>query len=167
MKKIISICSLIGVISLGSLAANAQPSANRPDSGRGPQHEHKFDAADRAAHLQKSLQLSDEQAAKVKKLLEDSEQKDKAIVEQYKPQLDAFHGDIKKLHEQTQTQLNGILTPKQQEALKAQREGHRGWGHRNGKRGFHGDQRHDHDHNGDASTKDTSAKNTSAKTAPR
>lgn len=156
MKKILSICSLIGAISLGALSANAQPMANDPKAERGhSEHEHKFDAAARATHLQKSLQLSDEQTTKVKKVFEDSEQKDKAIVNQYQPQFDAFHAEMKKLHEQTHTQLNGILTPKQQEALKAQ---HAARGHmlrHGGKRRFDDNQKHDHDHDDNVPAKNS------------
>lgn len=126
MKKILSICSLIGVISMSAISVHAQPSPTAPsDRMHKPMMcEHKFDPAERAAHLQKTLQLSDEQTAKVKKLLEDNAQQRESIKDKYKPQFEAFRADMKKLHEQTQTQLNGVLTPKQQQALEAQRKSH-------------------------------------------
>jgi Spy/CpxP family protein refolding chaperone len=102
-------CSLVGVIA----AAQAHPQ----HGGRPP-----FDPQQRSEHLQKTLQLSDEQTTKVRKILEDGEQQRKALIEKYKPQLDAFHADGRKLREQTHAQINGVLTPKQQEAFKAQTE---------------------------------------------
>ena len=143
MKQFLSACSLIGVISLGALSAYAQPA--QPTSGDRParhamMREHKFDPTERAAHLQKALQLSDEQTTKIKKLFEDSAQQRKSISAKYKPQFDAFHADMEKLHEQTHTQLNGVLTPKQQQALEAQR--HHGGRHAHGKK----DDTDKHDH---------------------
>lgn len=128
MKKLLSVCSLIGVLSFGALAAHAQSPNTAPGDRPMAKHmmmrEHKFDPAERAAHLQKTLQLSDEQTAKIKKVFEDSAQQRKAINDKYKPQFEAFHTDMKKVHEQTHTQLNGVLTPKQQQALEAQHKPH-------------------------------------------
>lgn len=128
MKKLLSVCSLIGAISFTVVSAYAQsPQAaqsDRPMMAKHMMHEHKFDPAERAAHMQKTLQLSDEQTAKIKKLFEDSAQQRKTIKDKYKPQFEAFHADMKKAQEQTQTQLNAVLTPKQQQALEAQRKPH-------------------------------------------
>jgi Spy/CpxP family protein refolding chaperone len=120
MKKLLLAFSLIGTI----VGVNAQSTTTTEASQPMPHHMHMmrekmFDPAEHAARLQKTLQLSDEQTAKVKKIFEDNAQQRKALQDKYKPQLDAFHGDMKKLHEQTHTQLNGILTPKQQQALDA------------------------------------------------
>ncbi|MFT3928904.1 MAG: hypothetical protein QM709_01300 [Spongiibacteraceae bacterium] len=128
MKKFLTVCGLIGAISLAAIAANAQQpqttNNDQPMEKHRMMREHKFDPAERAAHLQKTLQLSDEQTAKIKKLFEDSEKQRNAIDEKYKPQFEAFHADMKKLHEQTHTQVNGVLTPKQQQAFEAQRKQH-------------------------------------------
>ncbi len=135
MKKLLSVYSLIGVISLGALSAYAQstPPAQNERPTRDVTREHKFDPAARAAHLQKALQLSDEQTAKITKVFEDSRQQRQSITEKYKPQFDAFHADMEHLREQTHTQLDSVLTPKQQQALDAQRNAH-GDRHGHGKR---------------------------------
>lgn len=109
MKRLILACSLVGAI------ATAQ--AHPEHAGKPP-----LDSQERAAHMQKSLQLSDEQTAQVKKILDNGEQQRKALMDKYKPQLDAFHADSKALREQSQSQINGLLTPKQKEAFKAQIE---------------------------------------------
>lgn len=123
MKKFLLACSLIGAIS----AVNAQPAQSMMSpKGEHPahmgMHEQALNPAEHAAQLQKTLQLSDEQTAKVKKVFENTAQQRKALEDKYKPQFEAFHADMKKLHEDTHTQLNGILTAKQQQALEAQRE---------------------------------------------
>jgi Spy/CpxP family protein refolding chaperone len=111
MKRLILACSLIGAIAIAT-TAQAQPEHH----GQPPEPQ------ERAVHLQKTLQLSDEQTAKVKTILESSAQQRKALMEKYKPQLQALHADGKALREQTESQINGVLTPKQQVAFKAQLE---------------------------------------------
>ena len=113
MKKILLACTLLGSIG----AAYAQPAAHGAHDN-GP-----ASAAERAAHMQKALQLSDEQTVKVKKVYESSEQDRKALFDKYKPQFEAYRGDMKKQRDQTKTQLNAVLTPTQQAALETMHEG--------------------------------------------
>lgn len=113
MKKLLLACAL-----LGSVSAYAQGHDKQPLS-----------ADTRATQLQKVLQLSDEQTGKVKKVFETDAQQRQAVREKYKPQFDAFHADMKKQREQTHTQLNGVLTPKQQQALDALHDGRGKRGH--------------------------------------
>lgn len=143
MKKILLACSLLGAMSgvFAQPAPATGPSHSAVDAARIHEHEHAPDPAAQAAHLQKALQLSDEQTVKVKKVLEDNAQQRKALTDKYKPQFEAFHADLKKLHDQAHTQLNGILTPKQQQAFEAQHKW-RGEHPRDG-RGFDGDN-HEH-----------------------
>ena len=137
MKKLLLACSLIGIMSAANAQStqpvqSAQPMmSNRamgdhPMSGHMLMGERALDPAEHATQLQKTLQLSDEQTAKVKKVFEDTAQQRKALEDKYKPQFETFRADMKKLHEQTHTQLNAILTPKQQQALEAQRKEHGG-----------------------------------------
>jgi Spy/CpxP family protein refolding chaperone len=109
MKRLILACGLVGAIA----TAHAHP-----EHGGKP----RFDAQQRATYLQKTLQLSDDQAAQVRKILDGSEQQRTVLMDKYKPQLDAFHADSSALREKTHAQINGVLTPKQQEAFKAQAE---------------------------------------------
>lgn len=133
MKRLILACGLIGAI------ATAQAHPEHP--GEPP-----MDSQHRATYLQKSLQLNDDQAAKVKKILEGGEQQRKALMDKYKPQLEALHADSKALREQTQSQINGVLTPKQQEAFKAQTEKREAMMHKrmHGPGGKGGEGPHDH-----------------------
>lgn len=109
MKRLILVCGLLGAIA----TVQAQPA----HTGKPP-----MDSQDRAVFLQKSLQLNDDQAAKVKKILESSEQQRKALMEKYKPQFEAMHSEGKALREQTESQIDAVLTPKQKDAFKAQLE---------------------------------------------
>lgn len=122
MKRVMLACSLFGVIAM----ANAQPS-------------HEMEAP-KAAELQKILQLDDAQTAKVKKVLDDAQQQRKTLHEKYKPQFEAYRNDMKKLHEQTHSQLATVMTPKQLQALDALHDAHK---HR--MEHMHGDDG-DHDH---------------------
>jgi Spy/CpxP family protein refolding chaperone len=124
MKRLLLACSLVGAIA----AAQAQPP-----------HDPVIDAQKRSVQLQKTLQLSDEQAAKVKTIFENTDQQRKALMEKYKPQFEAFRADQKSLHDQTHQQLAGVLTPKQLVALQ-ELEKHRskhGGMHRGGPDGDH------------------------------
>jgi Spy/CpxP family protein refolding chaperone len=113
MKKLLLVCAL-----LGSVSVYAQD------------HDKQSLSADtRAAQLQKVLQLSDEQTSKVKKVFEADAQQRKALREKYEPQFEAFRADSKTQREQTHTQLNAVLTPKQQQALEALHNGHDKRGH--------------------------------------
>lgn len=125
MKRLLLACSLVGAIA----GAQAQPSPHDPA----------IDAQKRSVQLQKTLQLSDDQAAKVKAIFENTDQQRKALMEKYKPQFEAFHAEQKTLHEQTHSQLSAVLTPKQLVALQElekHRSMHRG-GHRGGPDGDH------------------------------
>lgn len=117
MKRLILACGLMGAI------ATAQAHPEQP--GRPP-----LDSQQRVEYLQKSLQLSDEQTAKVKKILENGEQQRKALMDKYKPQFDAFHADAKAQRDQAHAQIDSVLTPKQKEAFKVQVEKREGMMHR-------------------------------------
>lgn len=121
MKKLILACALLGGI---SAYAQAHDHDRQPPS-----------AEARTAQLQKVLQLSDDQAAKVKKVFEADAQQHKALADKYKPQFEAFRADMKKQRDQTHEQLKAVLTPKQQQALEALHDARgkhhpgAGWGH--------------------------------------
>lgn len=114
MKKLLLACCL----GAAAIAAYAQPQQPGPSPEK------------RLEYLQKSLQLTDAQAKKVKPILEQSAQQRQSLMEKYKPQFEAFHQDMKNLDSQTHSQLAGVLTPAQMQALDTQRGGR---GHFRGK----------------------------------
>lgn len=122
MKKLLLACAL-----MGSIAASAQPGSGHPQRPDPEAH---------AAQLQKVLQLSDEQTAKVKKVFESGAQQNQALREKYKPQFEAFRVDMMKQREQTQSQIKAVLTPAQQKAFETLHDQRGGM---MGKRGRHDD----------------------------
>jgi Spy/CpxP family protein refolding chaperone len=116
IKQLLLTCAMVGAVA----TANAY-AADQKDP-RGPSVD------DRASHLQKSLQLTDDQTAKVKNILAAEDTQRKALHDKYQPQFEAFRADAKKLHDDTQTQVKGVLTPKQQAAFDAQHD-HKRFGH--------------------------------------
>jgi len=102
MKRVLIACTLFG-LGASTIASAIPADMHQP----------------KAENLQKILQLDDAQTAKVKKILEDSRQQRKAVHEKYKPQFEAYRNDMKKLNDQTQSQLKGTLTPKQLQAFDA------------------------------------------------
>lgn len=86
----------------------------------------------RAAHMQKALQLSDEQRKQVQQIMEKGAQERAALEQKYTiAERDKFREEIRKLHESHSSQIDALLTPAQREAKAAQRGHH---GHHKGKR---------------------------------
>jgi hypothetical protein len=102
MKRVLIACTLFG-LGASTIAGAFPADMHQP----------------KAENLQKVLQLDDAQTAKVKKILDDGQQQRKTIHEKYKPQFEAYRNDIKKLREQTHSQLKATLTPKQLQAFDA------------------------------------------------
>lgn len=76
----------------------------------------------RAVHLQKSLQLNDEQRQKVQLILQQSSQQRSALEKKYTiAERDQFRDEARKLHDTQQKQIDALLTPAQREAHAAQR----------------------------------------------
>lgn len=128
MKRLILACSLASVISMAQAVEPAKPVASGGVDGHshGAMHCHhkKKSPAERAAHMKEKLALTDEQTAKVQKIFEQRKQQKDALHEKYKPQLEAYYAEKKKLHDQTRTDLAGVLTPAQQQKLKDAHKGH-------------------------------------------
>jgi Spy/CpxP family protein refolding chaperone len=126
MKHLILACSLASVISLAHAAELAKPPASASVEG----HRHSAmqchsikTPAERAAHMKQKLGLSDDQTNKVQKIFEQRKQQRDALHEKYKPQLEAYYADKKKLREQTHADIASVLTPAQKEKLKDVHEG--------------------------------------------
>lgn len=119
MKHLLLACTLACA---STLALAADPA---PGPGAGPMGPHMMKAHgyaknpdEHAARLKQHLQLSDEQTAKVKKILEAKQKDSQAIRDKYKPQLEAYHADKQKLRDKTHTDIEAVLTPEQKEKFK-------------------------------------------------
>jgi len=128
MKRLILACSLVGAMSLAQAAEPAKPAASGGMDGHSHAahqcHHHAMKSpAEHAAHMKQKLGLTDDQTAKVQKIFEQRKQQHEALEQKYKPQLDAFHADQKKLHEQTRTDIDAVLTPEQKQKMKDEHKG--------------------------------------------
>ena len=75
----------------------------------------------------KELNLTDDQKAKVKPILDDEEKQFKAAQEDASLSQDQRHDKMKQIHDTADSQINGLLTPDQQKKfaqLKERRKGH-------------------------------------------
>jgi len=126
-KHLVLACGLASIISFAHAAEPAKPVPVAGHHHEAMQcHHGKQGPADRAAHMKEKLGLSDEQTTRVQKIFEQRAQQRQALHEKYKPPLEAYYADKKKLHEQTRTDIAAVLTPAQQEKLKEAHTGGHG-----------------------------------------
>ena len=126
MKKLIAICTLSCATGLAfaadpaptTIPMNGKHMMDGPAMMAGAHHGQRMSADERANMLKQRLQLNDEQTAKVKKIFEAKEKDAQALRDKYKPQLDAYYADKKKLHDKTHSDIDAVLTPAQKEQFK-------------------------------------------------
>jgi periplasmic protein CpxP/Spy len=114
---------LAGVIGLSGLAL-AQEAAPQADAPQAPParmaHGHGMnDNADgRLQHLSRELNLTDDQKAKLKPILKSEWQEMKPVHDDTALSREQKHEKMKGIHEKYQAQVEGVLTPEQQEKWK-------------------------------------------------
>jgi Spy/CpxP family protein refolding chaperone len=110
-----------GFVSLGLLAGLAVPFASaKPQAAPAAQtHEKGMGMHDKLQAALDSLNLTDDQKAKVKEILADSKTKRQAVMADASLNEDQKHAKMKELHEATHAKLNEVLTPEQQAELKS------------------------------------------------
>ena len=119
MKKLLAACVLACTTTVAFAAHHehdGQPAMDKPMMMHG--HGNRMSAEEHANLLKQHLQLNDEQTAKVKKIFEAKEKDAQAINDKYKPQLDAYHADKKKLRDKTHSDIDTVLTAEQKEKFK-------------------------------------------------
>jgi len=112
----------------GSLAARAQDTGTQQSNPQAQTHAiHQTQHASRLEWLSKELNLTEDQKAKLKPILEDEGKQMHGVREDTSLTQEQKHEKMKQLHETTDSQINGILTPEQQRKfadLKAQQKAH-------------------------------------------
>ena len=118
IKKILG-----GLVSLGLVAVLAAPLAFAKPRTPSPQ------AAGKEMHMRgglqavvESLNLTDDQKAKVKDIFADAKTKRQAVFSDTSLSEDQKKAKMKELHEGTLAKVNGVLTPDQQTELKSKME---------------------------------------------
>jgi Spy/CpxP family protein refolding chaperone len=112
---------LRGFVSLGLLAGLAVPFAlAKPQAAPAAQtHEKGMGMHDKLQAALDSLNLTDDQKAKVKDILADAKTKRQAVLTDASLNEDQKRAKMKELHEGLLTKLNEVLTPDQQAELKS------------------------------------------------
>jgi Spy/CpxP family protein refolding chaperone len=113
-----------GLMSLGMVAALAVPMAlAKPQEASAPQTAGKERGMhDRLQAAVESLNLTDDQKAKVKDIFADAKTRHQAVSNDASLSDDQKKAKMKELHEGTMAKLNGVLTPDQQAELKSKME---------------------------------------------
>jgi Spy/CpxP family protein refolding chaperone len=109
-----------GFVSLGLLAALAVPFAAAKSHAAPPAQAEgkKMGAHDKLQAALDSLNLTDDQKAKVKDILADTKTKHQAVMTDASLNEDQKKAKMKELHEGMMSKLNEVLTPEQQAELK-------------------------------------------------
>jgi Spy/CpxP family protein refolding chaperone len=110
-----------GFVSLGLVAAFGVPFASaKPQAAPAAQtHEKGMGMHDKLQAALDSLNLTDDQKAKVKDILADAKTKRQAVLTDASLNEDQKRAKMKELHEGLLTKLNEVLTPDQQAELKS------------------------------------------------
>ena len=110
-----------GFVSLGLLAGLAVPFASaKPQAAPAAQtHEKGMGIHNKLQAALDSLNLTDDQKAKVKDVLADAKTKRQAVLTDASLNEDQKRAKMKELHEGLLTKLNEVLTPDQQAELKS------------------------------------------------
>jgi len=110
-----------GFVSLGLLAGLAVPFASaKPQAAPAAQtHEKGMGIHNKLQAALDSLNLTDDQKAKVKDILADAKTKRQAVLTDASLNEDQKRAKMKELHEGLLTKLNEVLTPEQQAELKS------------------------------------------------
>ena len=113
-----------GLVSLGVVAALAVPFALAKSQTAPPSQAAGKETGmrDRLQAAIDSLNLSDDQKAKVKDIFADAKTKREAVVKDASLSEDQKRAKMKELHGATMAKLNEVLTPEQQTELKSKME---------------------------------------------
>jgi len=108
-----------GLVSLGLTAAMAVPfAAAKQQAAPAAQGREKGMMHDKMQAALDSLNLTDDQKAKVKDILADAKTKHQGVVSDTSLNEEQKRAKMKELHEGTMSKLNEVLTPEQQAELK-------------------------------------------------
>jgi hypothetical protein len=133
MKRLILSTAL--TLALGATGAFAQQQTAPAQDQTGTPHRHFHQPPSpqkQAEFISKKLNLSPDQTAKLEPIFADRDQKFQALFQNASLTPEQRHEQMKSIHEATEQQLAGILSPDQLQQMKAMHHGHHGFGHRPG-----------------------------------
>lgn len=103
--------------------AGTQESKAQAQTEAGPHH---GQSASHLDWLTKELNLTDEQKAQVKPILDEQSKQMRATQEDTSLTEEQKHEKMKQIHQSTHSQINGILTPEQKKKFAEMKEQHKG-----------------------------------------
>ena len=103
--------------------AGTQESKAQAQTEAGPHHGQRANQLER---LTKELNLTDEQKAQVKPILDEQSKQMRATQEDTSLTQDQKREKMKQIHQTTHSQINGVLTPEQQKKFAEMKEEHKG-----------------------------------------
>jgi Spy/CpxP family protein refolding chaperone len=125
-----------------SLLGFAQSDQQQPEQQQGQQqgmgqgHHHGMPNPDQElAHLTQSLNLTSDQQAKIKPILEDSSKQMQALQQDTSMSQQDRHAKMQDIHKNSMSQIRGTLTPDQQQKFDTMMKSHQGGGHHEGGHG--------------------------------
>lgn len=98
-----------------------EPQAPAPDKHAG-MHRNMESADQQLQMLSEKLNLTDDQKAKIKPILEDQMKQMKAVHEDSSLSAEQKHDKMKSIHDSSHEQINAVLTPEQQAKFKEMQE---------------------------------------------
>jgi periplasmic protein CpxP/Spy len=112
--------SILTILLLAAGLTFAQPSqqSQAPTSDKHAGMHHEESADQHLQMLSEKLNLTDDQKAKVKPILQDQMQQMKAVREDSSLSEEQKRAKMKSVHESMHDQINAVLTPEQQEKFK-------------------------------------------------
>lgn len=132
MKHLLVTTSLALSLSFGAAFAQqtTDPQATTPQqtpTAEGHHHHHAHNPQKQAEHLSKKLNLTPDQTAKIEPILASRDQQMQALWQNQQLAPQDRHQQMRAIHEQTEQQLSGVLSPDQMTQLKAMHHhGHHG-----------------------------------------
>ncbi len=119
-----SILTILMLLAAGlTFAQTSQESqAPTPDKHAGMHHKGESDADQHLQMLSEKLNLTDDQKAKLKPILQDQMQQMKAVREDSSLSQEQKRAKMKSIHESLHDQINAVLTPEQQAKFKQMRQ---------------------------------------------
>ena len=112
-----SILTILVLSAAGVTFAQTSPQASAPDKHAG-MHQKGESAEQHLQMLSEKLNLTDNQKAKLKPILQDQMQQMKAVREDSSLSEDQRRAKMKSVHESLHDQINAVLTPEQQAKFK-------------------------------------------------
>ena len=112
-----SILAILVLSAAGVTLAQTSPQASTPDKHAG-MHQKGEGVEQHLQMLSEKLNLTDDQKAKLKPILQDQMQQMKAVREDSSLSEDQKRAKMKSIHESLHDQINAVLTPEQQAKFK-------------------------------------------------